>query len=798
MSQVVQRPRALQIFQFAEFEADLRTREVRKNGDKVRLQDQPFSVLSVLLEHAGEVVTREQLRQHLWSSDTFVDFDNSLNTAINKIREALGDCAENPRFVETLPRRGYRFVGVVERPLSDASATNEASAVNRIAVAETDQGGGHSAGVVAAGRQRLQIMGESRMVIEETLIGAPEVGADVAPSAGHPQRSGLQHAVPRILACSLLLGVMVTAISYWHLAKTPVRTIVSEIPPPERTRFRFYGPAGSAPRISPDGHAVAFTATDTSGKTMLWVRSLESPAPRPLADTEGAADPFWSADSRSLGFFTGERLKTVDASGGPVVDVVEAPKEGGGSWNPDGIILFVPDLTKGIYQVSSPGGTPASVIEFDPAKFSYYLRPRFLPDGRHFLYMAESPNDALSGVYFASLDGKERRQVMAAHSGASYASGFLLYIRDNSLLAQAFDPERGQLKGDSYLVAQDVATFIATGLFDVSENGTLIYRTGFGKAEKQLTWFDRSGQNVGVLGDVADYYDVRLSPDGERLVFNAGYPTGAVNSEVWVDDLKRGMRMRLTIDPDTDHSVPVWSPDGTAILFGAVNGKAPRGIYRKPSNGAGSEELLLASEEPETRIWPTSLSHDGRFLLYTYFRGSMSLEETGVRVLPLAVDRKPHLFMQASASAYDGQFSPNARWVAYTSRESGREEVYVVPFDSARVMNTGPGPPDASSGSGKWQISTSGGRCPRWRGDGKELFYLSADNQMLAAGIEERGNGIEVRNQQALFRVPSPVMVFPGATVYDVTRDGKKFLAVTFSQQTPLTLAVNWEAELKK
>src|SRR5215470_12797570 len=386
----------MRLVHFGPFEADFTTCELRKHGIRLKLQDQPFQILKMLLVRPGQLVTREEIREILWPDGTFVDFDNGLNAAVNRLRDALGDSAGEPKFVETLPRRGYRFVGVVERAHSDTAATNEANAI-----AETAQRG-DGRGAVTSGRQRLQAIEESRIASEEIRRQAPQVGTGGAPSAGHPQTSRRQRAVRRALSV-LLFGAIVGLIPSWRLAKTPMRTIVSEIPPPERTRFRFYGAAGSAPMISPDGRAVAFTATDTAGKTMLWVRSLESPPARPLADTEGAADPFWSADSRSLGFFAGERLKTVDASGGPVVDVVEAPREGGGSWNPDGIILFVPDLTKGIYQVSSSGGTPASVIAFDSAKFSYYLRPRFLPDGRHFLYMAESPNDALSGVYFASL-----------------------------------------------------------------------------------------------------------------------------------------------------------------------------------------------------------------------------------------------------------------------------------------------------------------------------------------------------------------------------------------------------------
>ena len=641
-------------------------------------------------------------------------------------------------------------------------------------------------------KQRLQAIGEARIAIEETLSGEPDVGTGIVPALGRPQGSPLQRTLPWALAVVFLLAAMVGSLSYWRLARAPARTIVSQIEPPEQTRFGLYG---GAPVISPDGHTLAFVAVDLSGKskTMLWVRSLDSPAARPLPGTEGVVDAFWSADSRSLGFFADNKLKTIEVSGSPAVVVADAPSEGGGSWNRDGTILFVPDTAKGIYQVSALGGTPALVIALDTTKSWLYVAPRFLPDGKHFLYAAVYGDPSLAGTYFASLDGKERRLVLR-QGNSFYASGYLLYPRDNMLMAQAFDPEKGQPQGDPHRVAQNVATLLGNGLFgSASENGILIYQTGGGGNEKRLTWFDRAGKTLGVPGEAADYYDVRLSPGGERLASNPAYPAGSPYGEIWVDELGRGVRMRLTIDPDTDHGVPVWSPDGSMILFGVLSGKTRRGIYRKPSNGAGGETLLLPSEGTDKPIYPTSWSRDGRFVLYT--RGPLSLSHTDIWVLPLAEDQKARLFVQAPVASYDGQFSPDARWVAYTSRESGRDEVYVVPFDPVKVLNTDSGSVSGSAG-GKLQISASGGRCPRWRGDGKEIFYLSLDNQMMAADLEERGNNIEVQPSRALFRAGVAGVSF---SPYDVAPDGKKFVINTLAEQnTPLTLVVNWTANLQK
>jgi Tol biopolymer transport system component len=619
-------------------------------------------------------------------------------------------------------------------------------------------------------------------------------GATTGAAAGNEamirgRRRGLLYGA---VAVVFFLAAIVSAVSYWRLARAPVRAIISEIAPPDNARFIFSGPTGGAPVISPDGHALAFCATDENGKAMLWVRSLDSLAAHLLPGTEGAGDPFWSPDSRSLGFFAESKLKTIDASGGPAIVLAAAPWDAGGSWNRDGIILFVPDYSKGLYQVTAAGGNPVLLTAVDASQFPF--SPRFLPDGKHFLFSAGTGDLASVGTYFASLDGKERRLVVRGGGFAAYASGLLLYLRAGTLMAQAFDPARGQLNGDPHPVAERVGSNPIGGIFDVSENGILIYQRGSGTSEKQLTWFDRSGKKLSVTGEVGDYFDVRISPDGQKLAFNASYPAGTPNSEIWVDELARGVRMRLTIDPDNDHGLPVWSPDGKRILFSVLRGKARMGIYQKPSNGAGGEELLLPSDKQDVQIWPTSWSRDGRFILYA--RGALSgLSQADIWVLPVEGDRKPRPFVQGPAAAYDGQFSPDGRWVAYTSKESGRDEVYVVPFNAAKVLNSGSGSSASASGGGKWLISASGGLYPRWRSDGKEIFYLSPASQMMAALVDAKGNSIEVRTPQVLFRSAVGATGAP----YDVTPDGKKFVINVISEQSsPLTLLVNWTANLKK
>jgi Tol biopolymer transport system component len=590
------------------------------------------------------------------------------------------------------------------------------------------------------------------------------------------------------LAVIFLLAAILSAASHWRLARTPARAISSEITPPDKVRFISYI-VGGEPRLSPDGRALAFSGADENGKTMLWVRSLDSREARALPGTDEALDPFWSADSRKIGFFAGGKMKSIEAEGGPVVEVADGcPNEGGGSWNRDGTILFVPD-EGALYKVTGAGAHPLPVLANDPHKV--FVKPRFLPDGKHFLIASDSPDPAARGMYFASLDGRESRLVLGGNLLAIYASGFLLYVQGNTLMAQAFEPERGQLKGDP---PQRVVDRVerAGGYFantmDAAENGILIYRTIGEFDQKRLTWFDRTGKNLGITGEVGSYWDVRLSPDGQKLASNAGNRY----SDIWVDDLARAVRTRLTIDPDTDHGIPVWSPDGSRIAFAVLEGKIRTGIYQKHSNGAGGEELLLA--DSDRSIWPTSWSRDSRFLLYS--REAARPEDSDIWVLPMAGDHAPRPFVQARARAYDGEFSPDGRWVAYTSEESGRGEVYVAPFRASSLLTTGPGPASAGAG-GRWQVSASGGRSPRWRRDGKEIFYLSQANQIMAAEVEEKGNSMIVRAARALFRC-TPVPSLPSSAPYDVSPDGQKFVINILSDDTQrLILLVNWTAKLK-
>jgi len=584
------------------------------------------------------------------------------------------------------------------------------------------------------------------------------------------------------LAGVFLIAAILSGLSFWRLKSAPKRAIIAQIAPPENARFSLLT-LGRSLAISPDGSALAFSAVDESGRAMLWVRALDSTTARPLPGTEGAQSPFWSPDSRTLGFFADGRLKIIDLSGGLPVMLATGWGEGGGSWNREGTILFNPHFNEGLYRIPRGGGSATRVVALDDRRPVFH--PSFLPDGKHFLYRVIG--GGAEGTYFASLDGKERRLLIRAAGGAAYASGFLLYLRGGTLTAQAFDPARGELSGDPHKIAEHVAANIYNGVFDISQDGLLVYQTG-SITEKTLSWFDRSGKLTGTTGETGDYYDVRLSPDGKKLASNAAIPAGSPTSKIFVDEVDRSARMRLTTDPETDHGVPVWSPDGRSIAFAAFLGKAQRGIYRKASNGTGPEQLLFADEDFE--IWPSSWSPDGEFVLCT--RGDLTLWSSDIWILPLTGDHKARLFLKGAPAAFDGEFSPNGHWVAYSSRESDRNEVYVVPFDSGRGWN---GSQEHSSGT-VTRISIAGGSLPRWRRDGKEMFYISPANDMVAAEIEETPGGINVRATKVLFRCCD--FLYYEAAPYDVTADGKRFVIRTpTGREGPLTLVVNWMASLK-
>jgi eukaryotic-like serine/threonine-protein kinase len=622
-------------------------------------------------------------------------------------------------------------------------------------------------------RQRLQAIGEARIVLEKYMAD-PDAEAEVVRAAPNANRERL---LAGVAAIAILLAI-VFGLLYWNRAPAEVRPVRSSIQPAARSTFVFGGrSAGIA--LSPDGRRLAYVGSGADGKAVLWVRPLDSLQAQPLAGTEGAGHPFWSPDSHFIGFFADEKLKKIEASGGPPLALCDAHLGRGGTWNRDGIIVFAPTSSGPLYRVSASGGAATPLTTLDPSKGETSHRwPFFLPDGRHFLYLAGTPytpkDIPSNSVLVGSLDSRDSKFLLHTRSGAIYASGHILFLRENTLMAQPFDTKTLTLTGDAVPIADPVQEDEARilGTFSASQTGSLVYAEGVSSQSRELIWMDRAGKKMGGLSDRDAYDDVAISPDGRRLSFTLQ----SSGSDIWTYDIARGVKTRLTFGSASAQSnaSAVWSPDGTRIAYTSVRA-AKFGIYQKPADGSGSEQLLV--EPKETPQYPTDWSHDGKFL--TYYESQQGVWV--IWILPLGGDRKPYRPVPSSFNQVMAHFSPDGKWLTYCSGESGRMEVYAAPF---------PGP------GGKWQVSTTGGCQPTWRKDGKEIFYLATDNRLMAAEVTARGSSVEVGAVRPLFEM-RPFRA--GGMTYDVAPDGQRF-SVNYSVEDPnaaLTLVLNWNAEIK-
>jgi Tol biopolymer transport system component len=514
---------------------------------------------------------------------------------------------------------------------------------------------------------------------------------------------------------------------------------------------------------------------------MLWTYEVGSHRTKSLDGTQGATFPFWSPDGRFIGFFADGKLKKVDVSGGQVQVLCDAPNGRGGTWNRDGVILFTPDGTAvGLFRVSSSGGSPVEMTKPDTTRSEQSHRwPVFLPDGKHFIYLGANFAGQFekNAIFLGSLDSQERRLLVSTSANAAYAEpGYLLYLRDNrTLVAQPFDRRSYVLSGEPHTLSDEVLYFptVDRAVFSVSSGELLVTQTGKGASLSQLTWFDRSGKPAGTVGMPAWYSNVRLSPDGHRIAEDQTGPDGR-NNAIWIHEPARGAATRLTFDP-SGNQAPIWSPDGKQILFSS-NRSFGFHLYLKNADGSGSEEDV-ADLGALTPLNAWEWSRDAKYILVR--KGNelwyLSLSERVAKPL-----------LQAKWTVRNAQLSPDGRWIAYASNETGAMEIYVSPF---------------LSGTGKWQVSTGGGQEPRWRQDGKELFYLSADGKMMAVAVTT-GASFKPGSPVALFqthrRQPlSALDVFS----YDVSGDGQRFLIATKVDEAnaaPLSIILNWTSEMER
>ncbi len=609
-------------------------------------------------------------------------------------------------------------------------------------------------------RRRLHAISDAWLMMDETASESPPA-----------------HRSDRVAWWPAVAFALVAVAALWTLWRQPVveeRALQFHVNPPPGTRFQAGVAGGSS--ISPDGRVVVFVAI--SGGPTLWIRRLDSLTPRELPGTSGAAFPFWAPDGRSVGFFAEGKLKKIDVSGGPPVVITAASTPRGGTWGPDGTIVFSPILGA-LQQVAASGGTPAPLTKLDLANGENAHRwPQFLPDGRRFLYWVRSSKPNRTGVYLSSLDRPhEEVLVVESLSGGAYSpphgktQGYLLWVRQNALVGQPFDPQRAQVSGEPVSIAgaEGVGTVGALNqsLFSLSNDGTLLFSGA--DDNYQLTWFSRDGKASGTVGKPDRYAAVRISPDGNRAAMSLIDSSG--QRDIWAMELARGLPNRLTSDGGL---VPVWSPDGHRIAYHDF-GQARLFTI---AAGGGDRQGMLESQDP---LYINDWSPDGRLLMYTTSSPATFYD---LWVQPTNGDRTPVPVLVTPFNESHGQFSPDGKWIAYTSNESGQEEIYV------RSM----------AARGSTRASTSGGSFPRWPKDGKELFYISADGRLMAVSVATGAEGLEFGTPVALMHIAQPLGTF--AYPYDVAPNGEKILALTPAGSEhnviPLTVIVNWEAGLKR
>jgi len=551
-------------------------------------------------------------------------------------------------------------------------------------------------------------------------------------------------------------------------------------PAEERPQVRFQVAAPEdltvmgSPRLSPDGRLLAFDATDSSGTTQIWIRPLDAVEALPVAGSEGAGRPFWSPDSRFLGFFADGKLKKVAASGGPSQSLCDVSFGADASWGTNGVILFDGRTSDPLRRCPAAGGMARAEVETNPeAGLNGAGWPEFLPDGRHFLYnairAAEEPM-----LYVRKLDSGEETALFETASRVLYAPpGYLLYVREDTLVAQPFDVDALELTGEAVPVAEGLG-MDAVGLahFSASLDGTLTYRAGETRT-RQLVWVDREGEELGTVGEAGEFGDVWPSPDGSRLAFDMP-EEGSGSYDLWIRDLERGVTSRFTFDAGND-STPVWSPDGRTIVFTSDRGGAPGDLYRKLASGTGEEEVLLATEEEK---YACDWSRDGRFLVF-HSRGRET--QWDIWALPLEDEGDPFPVVKTRFRELAPSLSPDGTLIAYVSNESGQDEVYVQEFPEPRS---------------KWQVSTGGGRDPHWRADGREIFYRSFDARLMSVPVESR-EPFAAGAPAALFQARlQPAVV---RSLYRPSDDGQRFLTLAplgRDSILPTTVVLNWAAGL--
>ncbi len=620
--------------------------------------------------------------------------------------------------------------------------------------------------------RRLRDIGEARIVIDSVIKGetTDDIVTNETVALQTSGRSKMAYAGWGLLAVVAVVSSLFAFTGFSKTSPSEMPVMRTSILPPDGVRFSLRGVHPGPVVISPDGRRVVFTGRQTGGKSLLFVRELDSTEARALIGTDNAGYPFWSPDGQSIGFFADGKLKRVDISGAPPLALCEAPVGKGGAWNEDGTIVFAPSFATPLHSVPAVGGISTPITEMRPDEGENSHRfPQFLPDGDHFIYFARLGGE-VSAIRLSSVSGDEDREVMRATSNVVYASEQILFLRQSTLMSRPFDPDKLGFTGDPVPVA-DPVRFIPgamRGIFDASADGMLVYQAGSSIPGAQLVWRDLDGKRLGSLGDIVQQDNYSISPDGTKVAVDLFDKTGGT-TDIWIYDVAREIRSRFTFDSGNDSNA-IWSPDGSQIVFTSTrSGKGQ--LYIKNVGGATNEEPLI---ETPGSTWPTDWSMDGRYVVYFM---NDSTNTGNVWALPLFGDQKPFPVVSSGYSEYNGLISPDGNWMAYVSDESGTFDVYVTSF------------PEAGR---KWQISSGGSVEPRWDPKGRGIYYFSLNDEFHFVETSQDASTFAVGAARLLFESNS-------AIYYRTAPDGERLLVLEDADEggvSPLTLVTNWTRDL--
>jgi len=732
------------LYEFGPFSLDARERVLTRDKNEIPLAPKVFETLLLLVQNRGHVLEKEMLLRELWPG-TFVE-EGSLTQSISQLRKVLSDDGGRESYIQTVPKHGYRFIAQV----------NE-----------------HN------GRLHDTVAGAITPVVE----GSRETPTGTVGSAGLLRQIFLRPVTVGWTTVALIIvAALVWAVFRFSQPATGTRTTQLQMNPPPGSRFQVE--QGFA--ISPDGRTVAFVAGKPAGK--LWVRTLDSASFQQLPDTDGAAFPFWSPDGRSIGFFAQGKLKRIDLSNHQSLTLADAPLPRGGAWGVGNAIIFAAAANGPLWRVPALGGTRQPATTIDVSREATHRWPVFLPDGQTFLFYIRARDPNVNGVYRGSLDRpREKIRVVNSATNTLYSPphgkhpGELLWAQGGNLISQPFDTASGRLEGLPAPVLHAGPAGIGPpqlGLFSVSQEGTLV----FGREDRyQLTWYSREGKVLGTIGEPEFYgAEIRISPDGSKVAVqrrenNSGPPNAWGSLHVWTFDLADRTQTRVTAGGSGGKvgASLFWSPDGQRLVYGMIpeNSNTRVNLFAKRASGVGPVERL--TDTPHSEIGE-DWSPDGKYILYTETTRDAQFH---LWILPLVGERKPVPLMQGRFQESEGRFSPDGKWISYTSDESGRQEVYVQSFPLSET---------------KLQVSTGGGSYSVWGRDGNELFYRSPEGNLLAVPVRRSVGKLDFGPAKVLFPIPRTL----DRPAYDVAANGQRFLTFTPSHEAEptLTVVLNWKA----